>query len=362
VAAIPTDNATPSLDRVWSAPAPLGPVAIAADSRGVVIASREGDVVAIDPAGSHQWRLSLDDAWVDESLALASDLVVIPVDRDRLVALDRVTGAHRWEHEAPGADTVAVGTDVSGRTVVALVTTSGVLDVLDGATGTSTWSVQLEFDERVVEIRPFVSRDRVLAAWADRHGSHVRAFAAQDGVAAWSDDAPGFASMPIVEEASAYSAVNERLDRDKRVVARVQSVDVSDGTERWSRRLRTRFGFWAAVGTAASDEAVAVVDLNGRVTMLEAATGKVRWRTATQRRQFEATPYVVDDVFAMPTYGTGLAVLSAADGRAVATEHPGSVETAMTIAASTAVADRLYLALAWSWGDAEVWMLQAGPA
>jgi hypothetical protein len=34
----------------------------------------------------------------------------------------------------------------------------------------------------------------------------------------------------------------------------------------------------------------------------------------------------------------------------------------MTIAASTAVADRLYLALAWSWGDAEVWMLQAGPA
>jgi len=67
-------------------------------------------------------------------------------------------------------------------------------------------------------------------------------------------------------------------------------------------------------------------------------------------------------VVAMATYGTGLTVLSAADGRAVAAEGVEDDQIAMTIEATAAAADRLYLLVHWPWGDPEVWMLRAGPA
>jgi outer membrane protein assembly factor BamB len=346
---------------MWSANAPLEPAAIAADSAGVVVVGTNGSVVALDPAGSDQWRMDLG-THLRESFATVSDeLVVLSVDRSRFVALDRVTGAHRWTYDAPDARGSSIGTGPDGP-IVATVTIGGSVAVLEGSTGVPRWDVDVSVADGAVAFRSFVSAERVLVAWADTAGSHVRAFVAGDGALAWSRDAPNFASMPVVDGDSVFFAENERRDQADRFVSRVRSLSVIDGTERWSSGLRSRWPFWAALATAASEEFVAVVDLNGRITVLDTTTGQERWHVPTRLRQYEGAAHIVNGVFAMPTYGTGLTVLSAGDGSAVEVDDVGEVQTGMTIAGTAAVGDRLYLLVGWSWGDAEVWMLQAGPA
>jgi outer membrane protein assembly factor BamB len=183
----------------------------------------------------------------------------------------------------------------------------------------------------------------------------VRAFDARDGRLIWSRDAAKTGTLPAVNSNSVVFAENIKFVGERRVIARVRSLDVTTGTERWSHRVRGPF--WPHFETAADDVDVAVVDDRGQVTLLDAATGRVRWRRATKRMQLEVSPLLFGEVVAITAYGTGLAALARADGSSLANAQPGPVQYSVTIQASAAAGDRLYLLVQAHDGQAEVWAL-----
>src|SRR5205085_5579083 len=175
------------------------------------------------------------------------------------------------------------------------------------------------------------------------------------GAPTWRNDAPHFGSAPTLTDEAVVFAANLRKERGA-IVARVRSLSVLDGSQRWARDVRGRSPYVTSVATAADERGVAVVDLDGRVTMLDARRGRLRWRRATDRRQYEAIPVVVGGTFVLPTYGTGLTALGVRRGDVVENDEPGVVQTQVTIEATAAAGDRLYVLVQYGNGDGGVWM------
>ena len=343
------------IDPEWSSPAPDEARVLAADGSGVIAVGRGGEVQSLDTSGRQQWGNDLGQVTTIDPVAVDANLVVVPVNYETFVALDRATGAPRWTHRAPRAHEASIGVDASAHLIVATISSTGRLELLDGSTGAVRWSAVLPPDDDTFAQRSWIVASRVVAAWGGASALHIRAFDAVDGRLVWSRDAAKTSTLPAVNSSSVVLAENTKFIGKRRVIARVRSLDVNTGTERWSRRVRGPF--WPHFETAADDVDVAVVGEEGRVTLLDAATGRVRWRQATKRLQLEVSPRLFGEVVAITTYGTGLAALARADGSLLANSQPGPVQYSVTIEASAAAGDRLYLLVQGSEGQAQVWAL-----
>lgn len=352
----------PTLDKAWEASGPIEPEALAADELGAVALGGGGEIVVLDASGEQIWRLTIPREGDFGPLAIGGDLIVVPVDNDRYLGIDRVEPGIRWDHLLPGASVATVGTTPDGSTAVALVSDGGVLELVDGASGNVRWTVAVAVADAMVAERAWVINDRVLLAWADDAGSHLRAFASDGGALVWQHDAPEFSSTPAVFAGTVTFAENTRLDRKERMVAEIRSLALADGQQRWARRGRSTSGYWAAISAAAGTDGVALVDIAGRVTVVDPASGRVRWKHTTNLAQVAADPHVVGDVFAMTTYGTGIVLAEMADGAPIYGSVVDEGQTVMTIESSAAVGDSLYLLVSWAWGDAEVWKFEREPA
>jgi outer membrane protein assembly factor BamB len=328
---------------------------MAADRDGVVVVSRYGEVVALDREGAQHWRIRLERASVFNEVALGPSVVVVA--GASLEAVDRTSGQRLWVLARPEVNATAVDDGA-----VAALLADGELDVVDAHTGAARWTARIPVVGNLMRPRLWVGSNRVVATWGDTHtGSHVRVYDESTGVVVWSDDALHFSSAPVVSDDGFMTfAVNDRQDRRKRVVSRVRRLAIVDGSERWSTELRGRQSYWAEIDAAADRESVAVVDLDGRVTLLDASTGRVRWRRSTGRRQFSARPLIIGRAFVLPTYGTGLTALGVARGDEVHNDEPGVVQTAVTIEAAAVADGRLYLLAASGRGAGSVWMLRPG--
>ncbi|MEX0663854.1 MAG: PQQ-binding-like beta-propeller repeat protein [Acidimicrobiia bacterium] len=354
--------AEPTLDEGWQSSGPIEPQSLAADAQGAVALGRTGEVVVVDAAGLERWRRTIV-ADVDFGpVAIGADLVVVTVDDEGLIAFERASSEGRWEHLAAGARDVAVGATSDGTSAVAVVSDLGVLELVDGATGTVRWTAAFPIADAIIAARTWVVGERVVLFWTDDAGAHVRAFTSDGGSESWGSDFPESSSMAAVSDESVTIAENLRIDRRERVVTEIRHLAVLDGSELWARRSRSRSPYSSGLETVAAPQGIALVDLAGKVTVLDPSTGKVRWKMATGLVQFEAEPHVVGEVFAMTTYGTGIMLANMADGDAISTDALDPTQTAATIEASAAAGDHLYLLVSRLWGDPEIWMLQAGPA
>ena len=100
----------------WSTPGPALASVLAVDELGTVAAGNDGDVRALDPSGAPIWRSRVDGGDVGNEPALLADLAVV-ASADRITALERSSGAARWQHRARGGR-VAVGALPDGTDVV----------------------------------------------------------------------------------------------------------------------------------------------------------------------------------------------------------------------------------------------------
>jgi outer membrane protein assembly factor BamB len=184
----------PVADERWARTVAGGPSGLAADRAGAVTVSGRGGVTSFDAAaGTRLWEADVGgpptpfvDPAVDHALVLVAA-------SERVVALDRATGAVRWE--AP-LDAGSSGNAVHVATAVALAhhgggplalvgTDRGVLSARETARGAERWrSAAIG----ALEARPAVDGEAglVVASWSGGARTTLRALDLRTGAPRWS--------------------------------------------------------------------------------------------------------------------------------------------------------------------------------
>lgn len=357
---------TSDVEPLWHIDASPDAQFVAADERGSVVTGSYGEIVATDQIGGSMWSVSVttDVERVLLPPSVSTSSVVVPIERSRVVAIDRASGRERWAE--PITDVVAVGSSESGDVVSVLTRTRVELRV--GSTGALVWVFEQPVDAAIPEVlaaAPLVTvrPSAVVVAWTDT-AAHLQVFDPVDGRLLWVREQQNNTSAPVVADHAVFVAENRHRTADRKDLASViLRLDLATGAVEWRRRARGIFlpGFVGDVeGTL-----VAIVDFRGRVFALDAASGRMRWRRGTGAEQYTNEVHVVGDVVAFTTYGTGLVILDRRDGAPVENESPGRAQPWSIIRGSAATGDQLYLLTHPNGGsgeqDAVLVMLPAGP-
>lgn len=238
------------------------------------------EVHALDVASGRRQFKTRDVAW---SMAV-SDGRIHASDGPSLYALDATDGSERWRLSTD-AWVYALRAD---RGTVVTATRGGGVQAWESSGGHKLWELSgAQSDFETVEAAP-VLHDGTVYVWQD---ARLRALDARSGRESWSypvGDAASCGNVPVrvapAPDGNVYVAAGTR----------VISIDRASGRVRWHFEAPAVFlappAF--APGAAVTGGGVYLADYLGTVYALDAATGKDRWRIATESRQ-SADPVVV---------------------------------------------------------------------
>ena len=226
--------------------------------------------------GSRLWRWRADDRTdsADAGLVLVGDALVAPLGSGAVVGLAAADGAERWRvRPDTSARFVAAPVAVPGRGV-AVVDDRGQVRVLDAGTGRDVWTRAVGAP---VTHAPALDGAGGALLVPTTRGALV-ALAAADGAERWradlgapADRVPARVATPGVGDGLAVvGATNGRL----------VGLDLADGTERWVRELDDHVNSAPLV----SGGRVYLGTTGERVLVLDAATGETLWETTLRGR------------------------------------------------------------------------------
>jgi outer membrane protein assembly factor BamB len=290
---------------VWHATVVDGPSDLAADPDGVAVTSVAQSVRLLDAHGRERWRVAPVDVALGQP-ALGPDVVVVGGERS-VTALARVDGTRRWS--LPRADHVH-SVAVAGGTVL-VGDDTGTLAALDVRSGAERWSVQhpgaLWSGARVD-----VPTGAVVATWHQSDTPAVRVLDLATGALRWEAPTDRETAAPTVHGGRVLLAIG-----DGNRHARVEARDLATGALEWQTPVPASFE--EAIEPAVDDDAVAVVDHFGVVTVLDPDTGRLRWRHDLADVVLETRVVLTATRVAFPSYAGTLHVLDRRDGRVVHT-------------------------------------------
>jgi outer membrane protein assembly factor BamB len=243
--------------------------------------------------------------------------VLVSAD-DRFVALERASGAPRWE--APVGEHAGGGVLTrAGSDSIALVTTErGLVAALDGRTGDARWSVQLPGDIWAAPAAdPTAGAGAVL--WAGAEGetvSRLRVFDLATGAVRWETGVEPGATAPVIHHGLVVVG-----EGNGNFAARVVARDVAAGVERWSVPAPASFESGVTPGAAGSD--VVVTDHFGTVTLVDARAGRTRWQTAIREPILDTRMVLTAHAVVLRTFGGKVVVLDRESGRILRRIDPG---------------------------------------
>jgi outer membrane protein assembly factor BamB len=292
------------------------PFSLAVHGRDAVVTISRNRVVALDTGtGRERWRTAVKQV-THYAPALDSQTVLVSAD-DRFIALERASGAPRWE--APVGEHAGGGVLTrTGSDPIALVTTErGLVAALDGRTGRARWSVQLPGDIWAAPTADApAGAGAVLRAGArGETESRLRVFDLATGAVRWETAVEPGASAPVMHDGLVVVG-----EGNGNFAARVVARDIVSGAERWS--VPAPASFESGVTPAAGGGDVVVTDHFGTVTLVDARAGKARWQTAVGEPILDTRMVLTARAVVLRTYGGKVVVVDRESGRVLRRVDP----------------------------------------
>jgi outer membrane protein assembly factor BamB len=297
---------------VWSTPVDWS-FSFAVQGDDAVVTSSRNRVVALGiDDGRERWHAGLAHV-THHDPALDARTVLISAD-DRFVALERDSGALRWESPI-GEHAGGVALTRGDGEPMALVTTErGVVAALDGDTGGVRWSVPLPGD---IYARPAAdARAGVGAVVWTGDADRLRVFDLVTGATRWETAIDPGTTAPIFH--AGVVVVGEGKNNFE---ARIVGRDITTGAERWSVTAPASFEPGLTPGAGGGD--VAVSDHFGTITLVDARRGSARWQTAIREPILDTPVVLTAGAVALTTYGGKVVILDRRSGRVVRRVDPG---------------------------------------
>jgi outer membrane protein assembly factor BamB len=278
----------------WSTPGPALASVLAVDAAGTVAAGFDGSVRAIGPTGEPLWSAHVDGGDVGNQPVLVSEVVVVP-SRDRISALDRSTGALRWERRVASAR-VAGGALPDGTNVVLAATRRGVLWLLDAASGSRRLTTRLPGPEPSTAPYAWLSGISGVVAWSTKGSCcHLAGMDLEKGEMRWRLTVTHRSTVPVVHQGLVVLATAAH----GRSSARATAYDARTGAVRWRTNVDGKFRS-GLFGDAAGDDVV-IASAEGSVLALDVESGRLRWVSEPVEPSAEAHPKIAGDrVFLTP--------------------------------------------------------------
>ena len=289
------------------------PFSLGVDGGDAVVTVSRNRVVDLDAAsGRERWHADV--AHVTHyDPTLDAETVLISAD-DRFVALERDSGAPRWE-AAVGEHAGGSALAWTGGEQIALVTTErGVVAALDGRTGQTRWSVQVPGDIYSAPAADAAAGVAAVVWTGDDDGLGV--FDLATGAVRWKTTVDPGATAPTIQ--------NELVvlgEGKGNFEARVVGRDIASGAERWSATVPASFESGLSPGTDGDD--VAVSDHFGTITLVDTRSGKPRWQTAIREPILDTRVVLTHDAVAFTTYGGQVVILDRRSRRVLRRVAPG---------------------------------------
>lgn len=303
-------------DETWSTQVDW-PFSLGVRGRDAVVTVSGNQVVALHSVtGRERWRTEVNQVTHYEP-ALDRRTVLVSAD-DRFVALERESGARRWE--------ASVGEHAGGSALtrirsepVALVTTErGFVAALEGRTGQEMWSAQLPGD---IWAAPAADATEAVGAvlWTGAEGetaNRLRVFDLGTGAVRWESVVEAGASAPVIHDGLVVLG-----EGNGNFAARVVGRDLASGAERWSVPVAASFESGVTPGVAGGD--VVVSDHFGTITLVDAHRGTARWQTAIREAILDTRVLLGAHAVVIRTYGGTVVVLDRDSGRVTRRVDPG---------------------------------------
>ena len=265
----------------------------------VIFGTRAGNWLALDArTGSRRWSIAAGadlplpwggesgDYWTS-SPTIGGDVAYLGGGDGVLRAVNVATGRVRWTARTEGR--MRASPAVGGGLVVT-GDIQGVVYAFDAATGAQRWrydtfghtlgSDTFGYDRRTIQSSPAIADGRVYVGARD---GFLYALDLATGAFAWKFDhqVSWVNTSPAVEQGRVYAGSSDR--------AFIQAVDATTGREIWRRQTALT---WASA--AVSGDLVYSPDGGGRITVLDKATGAVRWRWAGAGGGVFSSPVIAD--------------------------------------------------------------------
>ena len=304
----------------WRATLLGRPVGLLRDHDGVIVTSSidgvtgaTSEIRSLSPVtGELRWRTALSAPAV-VAPAGDSDTVVVATS-DGVSALNRASGKLRWEQAFLGVGAIAIGDASGGQPFVVSSGVDGTVVARDRDSGQERWALALPGEQ----LRPpdlVVGGGSVVVTVRTTETSALYALDAATGATRWSTALRRGVAIPVIVHDTVVVA-----DGDERG-GRVQALALERGEPRWSTAVPAPFEPGVVPGF--DDDGVAVVDVLGNVSLLDAASGRLHWTTATSFAPvLESAVLVTGSAVAFTVGATRLVLLDRALGgvRAVRTE------------------------------------------
>jgi outer membrane protein assembly factor BamB len=313
----------------WSTPVDW-PFSLGVDGDHAVATVSRNRVVDLDTAdGRERWRADLLHV-THHDPALDADTVLISAD-DRFVALERESGAPRWEAPIGEHAGEAVLTRAGSESIALVTSERGVVAALDGRTGQARWSVQL-----AGEIWAAPAADGRAGAGAvvwSGDADRLRVFDLATGAVWWETAIDPGATSPQIHRGLVVLGEGEG-NFESRVVGR----DLASGAERWS--VTVPASFESGVTPGADGDDVGVSDHFGTVTLVDTRTGTARWQTAIREPILDTRVLLTARAVVLTTYGGQVVILDRRSGRVIRRVEPAGFPVGIGVAG-----DRLIFAV-----------------